>query len=293
VSAGPNVHAACLAWRRVDFTLTDAPDAAAVAQLGRESGAPWNAAEVARRLALARAWGAIDAHGRTVGFATLIEYGDDLAWLGSVFVHPDARGHDIAGALTDAALDAAGNRTVGLDASNAGKPLYDKRGFRAVATGHEWTRDPTTPRPPPGPSAECALYPVSSCEIMELFDYDRPRWGVGRAPLLADCIGRAPLQSFVAVDRQTRAFAGFVMGASDGIGPLCADSAEAAAWLLHAAERAGAYPSGGALDGEPIIDVLRAAGYQPSKWQITRMVRGGDLPMREGLWRMVDTFAFG
>lgn len=125
-----------------------------------------------------------------------------------------------------------------------------------------WERPPGAARPPPGPSGAYAIYPVSPAEVMELAAYDRPRWGANRLPELAALMGARPHQSFVAVDRTTKAFAGFAFAHADGIGPLMADAPEAAAWLLHAIERAGAFPRVGAPEANAdAVRVLEAAGY--------------------------------
>jgi hypothetical protein len=117
----------------------------------------------------------------------------------------------------------------------------------------------------PGPSSRFAIYPVSAAEIMELAAYDRPKWGANRLPDLAALIAARPHQSFVAVDRTTKAFAGFALASADRIGPLMADAPEATAWLLFAIEQAGAPPRMLLLESNPSTrDVMRAAGYEPT-----------------------------
>lgn len=125
-----------------------------------------------------------------------------------------------------------------------------------------WERPEGAPRPPPGPSGRYAIYPVSPAEVMELAAYDRPRWGANRLPELAALMGARPHQSFVAVDRATKAFAGLCFARGDGIGPLMADAPEAAAWLLHAIELAGAAPRIHVFEENPAAArVVADAGY--------------------------------
>lgn len=128
-----------------------------------------------------------------------------------------------------------------------------------------WERPHGAPRPEPGPSGRYAIYPVSSAEIMELAAYDRPRWGANRLPALAAPTAERPHQCFVAVDRETKAFAGFALGAPERIGPIMADAPEAAAWLLFACERAGAPARVLACEENSLVrGVLTAAGYLDS-----------------------------
>lgn len=125
-----------------------------------------------------------------------------------------------------------------------------------------WERPAGAPRPEPGPSGRYAIYPVSAAEIMELAAYDRPRWGANRLPELAALMADRPHQAFVAVDRATKAFAGCGFARRDGIGPLMADAPEAAAWLLHAIEGAGAAARLRSHDADPAAArALVAAGY--------------------------------
>jgi hypothetical protein len=115
---------------------------------------------------------------------------------------------------------------------------------------------------------------------MELAAYDRPRLGVGRARLLALLMAEAPQRSFVAVHRKTGAFSGHVLSLGDGIGPLVAQTPEAAAWLLHACERAGTPPNARVPGWNRGAEALFAsAGYRKGDVRV-RMVRGS-LPRGE------------
>jgi GNAT superfamily N-acetyltransferase len=67
-----------------------------------------------------------------VGTVTTITYAGRLAWVGMVLVAPRCRGRGIGTALLKRAiahLDARGVRSIKLDATPAGKPLYDRLGF--------------------------------------------------------------------------------------------------------------------------------------------------------------------
>jgi predicted N-acetyltransferase YhbS len=232
-------------------------------------------------LFLARAAG-----GEVVGAIQCLTYPSDagaLSWLCNMMVHPSAQRQRIGRRLLRRALVHAaerGARIVGLEATAAARPLYESEGFHAVTTTPRWERIPgTTPRaPPPGPFA---IYPISSCEIMELWAFDRPRFGANRVAWLADVMAHFPERSFVAFDRASGAIVGHVLGSARFIGPLVADSPEAAAWLLFACERAGTPPIVHASDWNPrAASVLEAAGYQKTGMACTRMARGGELPGR-------------
>ena len=83
-----------------------------------------------------------------VGTVTTTCYGIDLAWIGMVLVNPAYRGQGIGSALMNRALanlQKAGVNCIQLDATPAGKSVYQKLGFRELSTFHRWIREASTP----------------------------------------------------------------------------------------------------------------------------------------------------
>jgi GNAT superfamily N-acetyltransferase len=75
----------------------------------------------------------IDCDGRLVATATLLCFDTTLAWIGMVLTHRDYLRRGFARALVLAALDEAsgrGVRTVKLDATDQGRPLYEAPALR-------------------------------------------------------------------------------------------------------------------------------------------------------------------
>jgi len=90
---------------------------------------------------------AIDADGQLVATATLLCYGKRLAWIGMVLTKPEYRSRGFARALVTQALEAAdsqGIRTVKLDATEYGRPLYESVGFEAEGSVDRWSRPGTS-----------------------------------------------------------------------------------------------------------------------------------------------------
>ena len=82
-----------------------------------------------------------EAEGQIAGSTTAICYGQDLAWIGMVLVLPDFRGRGFARALMEHALaflDQRRMRAVRLDATDMGRPLYEKLGFRDECAIERW-----------------------------------------------------------------------------------------------------------------------------------------------------------
>ncbi len=75
--------------------------------------------------------------GRVVGTVTATTYGQRLAWIGMMLVHPEHQRHGIGTSLMRQALEylqGHGVKCVKLDATPAGRPLYEKLGFVSQGT---------------------------------------------------------------------------------------------------------------------------------------------------------------
>ncbi len=82
---------------------------------------------------------------RVIGTVTTTCYGDALAWIGMMLVHPDYRRRGVGRQLMTAALDYLQGRALSyirLDATPAGRPLYEKLGFQAEWSFQRWGREP-------------------------------------------------------------------------------------------------------------------------------------------------------
>jgi creatinine amidohydrolase len=112
------------------LTLDDLPAALRLKEL-----AGWNQTEYDWRFLLRHqpesCFAAVH-NGQVVGTATVIHYGPELAWIGMVLVDPQFRRMGIGRRLLQHALENAREcRIIGLDATPAGKELYDGLGFVA------------------------------------------------------------------------------------------------------------------------------------------------------------------
>ena len=88
-----------------------------------------------------------DAGGKLVATTTLLPYGKQLAWIGMVLTKPEYRGRGFARTLVTHALESADSqriRTVKLDATEQGQPLYESLGFEAEGFVERWSRPGTS-----------------------------------------------------------------------------------------------------------------------------------------------------
>jgi len=82
--------------------------------------------------------------GEIVASSTIMPYMEKGAWLGMVLVHPESRGKGHGKAIVSAALELAekcGFAWVGLDATDAGRGVYQKLGFADCFPIKRWRRN--------------------------------------------------------------------------------------------------------------------------------------------------------
>jgi GNAT superfamily N-acetyltransferase len=203
----------------VEVRLLTAADLDAAMALSREAG--WNQTreDWARMLALTpQGCFGVDCDDRLVATSTTYCYGSELAWIGMVLTAADYRGRGLARATMHAAIDFARSRDVAwikLDATDMGRPLYEKLGFAAEYAVERWLR--------PAAPASGAL--VDACRPSPTLD--REAFGADRSELL---MSLAPIE---AASISARAFAMGRPGTKAAyFGPCVSRSVDDAAKLL-------------------------------------------------------------
>ncbi|MCU5461897.1 MULTISPECIES: GNAT family N-acetyltransferase [Bacillus cereus group] len=79
-------------------------------------------------------YGAWNERENLIASAAIILYGEKLASIGMVIVHPDYKGRGIGKAITNLCIKSVSVQTpIMLIATDEGKPLYEKLGFRVVS----------------------------------------------------------------------------------------------------------------------------------------------------------------
>lgn len=124
---------------------------------------------------------------RPIAFATSVKYGRS-GWIGNLIVSPSLRGRGTGSTLMRAALaalDTAGAETVWLTASEAGRPIYEKLGFKTVDTVCRW-------RGTGGAGRAAPRNVLPSAAIMTL---DQAGWGDCRDAIFSAIDGKGRLFS--------------------------------------------------------------------------------------------------
>jgi GNAT superfamily N-acetyltransferase len=174
-------------------------------------------------------------NGTAVGTATTLRYGTDLAWIGMVLVHPEHRRRGIGRALLNhciAWLQERGVRCIKLDATPAGKQVYDGLGFKLEWTLARWElAGLQVPKP-----TDAHLRPWRASDLRFIASLDATAFGVSREKLVEALASqsRLSLVSEKAPDRL--AGYGFIRPGSRAnyLGPIVAASEEVGLRLVQA-----------------------------------------------------------
>jgi GNAT superfamily N-acetyltransferase len=128
---------------------------------------------------------AVNEDGVVVGSVAWLPFGEDFAWLSMMLVDPIVRRGGIGSRLMEAALDALRGRTVRLDATPFGEPMYRKFGFV-----DEYSLARTKVAGPGRASSSVRL--IALDDLPGIFARDRAAFGADRSALLSDLHRRAP-----------------------------------------------------------------------------------------------------
>ncbi|MGH9495423.1 MAG: GNAT family N-acetyltransferase, partial [Candidatus Sulfotelmatobacter sp.] len=168
-----------------ELRLLRPADVASAFELSAQAG--WNQTEDDWRMLLELApescWG-IDTNGVLAATTTLVCYGQRLSWIGMVLTRQEFQRRGLAKRLFEKALRHAGQigiETVKLDATEQGRPLYERFGFQSERTIERWLRVGATSMKIP-----------TSARAMEIWrEVDRERFGADRSELLGKLAARS------------------------------------------------------------------------------------------------------
>jgi len=230
---------------------------------------------------------AIEVDGELAATTTLLCYGRRLAWIGMVLTRVSNRGQGLARRLLTQALNQADEmriETVKLDATDQGRPLYEKMGFRFEQVVERWSR--------PASSNDSGTMPPGDALPAENWRMaDRQSFGADRSELLERLSQRGQPSVFIGGSylltrpgRQT----GY-------LGPSVCDTPATARALLARALQAGE-SQGWSWDLLPknvdAAAIARDLAFTPTR-HLHRMVRGKELRAREEMIYAIAGFELG
>jgi GNAT superfamily N-acetyltransferase len=198
--------------------------------------------------------------GEIVGGAATAAFGA-TGWIGALGVAARARRRGIGRALTEACvtrLRAAGAATVLLYATTAGRPVYERVGFRSEGEAHAW-RDLSPPR---GRARDDGVRALAAADLPLVRELDAAATGEDRGAVFAAMNGELP---GLVVERAGRV-AGSAVRSPWGLGPsVVASDREAGIALLAVLRRVPGSPLTVSLPdaNADAVRALRAWGFQP------------------------------
>lgn len=180
--------------------------------------------------------------GAAAGTAAAFVFGP-VAWVAMVLVEESLRGRGVGGALMRHALgflDRQGVRTVRLDATPLGRPLYEKLGFVAEYTLLRYAGPPSGA---PAPAEGAPVLPATAAHLDGIVRLDRDVTGADRGPMLRRLFAEAPERWRVA--EEGGAVTGYLASRPGArawqvgpclAGPVAGPALLADAWARHAGQ---------------------------------------------------------
>ncbi len=160
--------------------------------------------------------------GRVVGTVTTIDYGGRVSWIAMVLVDSAMRRRGIGRRLLQTAIDSLAHcESIKLDATPAGKRLYDTLGFKDE---YQLSRMAVAAMPEVTP-VNARIRAADEADLPALRALDAAAFGVERPEVLAGLMAMAPEYAVVSEDRGG-GVTGFALGRHgrnrEQIGPVVA-----------------------------------------------------------------------
>jgi GNAT superfamily N-acetyltransferase len=203
----------------------------------------------------------IECDGDLRATVTAVSFGPELAWIGMMLTDAAYRGRGLARCLMEQAIDHLKRRNAGwikLDATDMGRPVYQRFGFQDEAPVERWIRKP---RPVPPDRKQAGPYKANVA-------LDREAFGADRSQLLRVLAG---------MESASIGDAGFAMGRAGSraayFGPCVARSVDVArdllGWFLNRHGKESVYWDILPANREA-VRMAREFGFEPVR-QLVRM----------------------
>jgi GNAT superfamily N-acetyltransferase len=232
-----------------------------------------------------------------------------VGWLGAIVVDAEFRGRGFGRAVTEELchrLRAAGCTTLSLEATDAGRPMYEKMGFQLVTHYHQIQADhlPEPPIPPDG----ARIRRLEAADLPAIYELDRLATAEDRSvPLRVLAEIGTELQGVVGgrgtglgagvaggwVLERAGAVSGFLLPAERAYGAIIAPRFEDGLFLLdlhrHVVPAGDHVRAGIPEEHAAARRELQARGWQET-WQAPRLILGAHIPWRpEWIWGQVNS----
>jgi GNAT superfamily N-acetyltransferase len=214
--------------------------------------------------------------GELIGTVTTITYGQDLAWVGMMLVAPQYRGRGVGKQLMREALNycqRSGIATVKLDATHAGRPLYESLGFVRESGVERWQGTGLS---------DAQRTPRSFCNdelCLALYKLDEQAFYTSRRELLSSLLQDSCVEPALRTDDSTGSLLGYALARCGArasyVGPIVALERSLAITLLDSllGRLAGKVFLDIRVGGADIVGALVDRGFAKQR-DLTRMSLG-------------------
>jgi ribosomal protein S18 acetylase RimI-like enzyme len=231
-----------------------------------------------------------EAGGRVVATGLATANGT-VGWLGAIVVDAAFRSRGFGRAMTEELirrLRAAGCETISLEATDAGRPMYERMGFRLATSYHQLQSDHLDEAPAPPDGARVRR--LEAANLAGVFELDRQATGEDRHDVLAVLAG--PGWGGWVLERG-RSLAGFLLPADRAYGAIAAPRFDDGLFLLDL--HRSVVPAGGHVRAgvphqhEAGWRELMARGWHET-WRAPRMLLGPDVDWRpDWIWGQINS----
>ncbi|MFF2557503.1 GNAT family N-acetyltransferase [Nocardia sp. NPDC058058] len=210
--------------------------------------------------------------GEPVSAVSVVNYGNEFAFLGFYLVRPDMRGAGFGLATWKAGLAHAGERVIGLDGVPDQQDNYRRSGFELAYRTARFTGSPALPAP------DSSVRVLAERDVPELRDYDSACLPADRPEFLTAWLSNPGHRTVVRIVDGVLTGYGTIRPARDShrVGPLFADTEADARQLLAALAveaRGGPVAIDVPLHNAGAVRLAEEAGLKPS-FETARMYTG-------------------
>lgn len=194
-----------------------------------------------------------------VGTVCAINYAHTVAWIGMMLVDKDFRGRGISKLLlSEVILKLEKCKSIKLDATPAGRPVYLKFGFKDEYTLYRMTHPSVSKILPVSGSIEAAQ--ILPEDLPEVIEFDKLIFGADRTSLISHLYNNFPELAWLI--RENNKITGFSLGRKGvnftQIGPVYSSSEDHAQSLIRSAINS--------IPGKPVVVDIQAAKASTKHW---------------------------
>ncbi|WCF08998.1 GNAT family N-acetyltransferase [Paenibacillus thiaminolyticus] len=281
--------------RLVELNQRDIPGLIA---LSDSVGWDYDEPELVTILSAGRVFGHKTEQGSLVSSSAVLPYGEELASIGMVIVHPAYQGRGLGKAAVEACMGTVSKQAaVMLIATKEGEPLYKKLGFGAVTCVHKMVAERYSAEFPVHEAGQYEMEPFDGVCLDQVHRLDRWAVGAERHAFLHSRIRQA--KQCVVLRDKAKQIAGYGLAVAGPVhlvlGPIIAPNPEAAACLIHhlASGHDGKLRIDVPDEQRALLPYLRRCGFERATQPPVMFLHGRQMPVRNGTLYGIAAQIFG